>query len=230
MDNASDRYGASYTLQEILTVKSDDVVGRVKAYEAIVKGQNIPEPGVPESFKVLIKELQSIGLDIRVLSGDAKEIIIKDDEDDEAAVRKKADDMGVEVGAYGDHEVKPPAPAEPPPEDMIAEDMEPPELTEEEIDEQLKTVGDLEEAANENLSLDTMDIADTPNEVDPFTDDLDSITRYTKEEEDKICYTHALCILCVSDSLRQIKYEIGRTKKAQRPKQATKGRRTPKER
>lgn len=180
---ALEAYGASYTLQEILTVKSDDVVGRVKAYEAIVKGQNIPEPGVPESFKVLIKELQSIGLDIRVLSGDAKEIIINDDEDDEAAVRKKADDMGVEVGAYGDHEVKPPAPAEPPPEDMIAEDMEPPELTEEEIDEQLKNLGDLEEAANENLSLDTMDIADTPNEVDPFTDDLDSITRYTKEEE-----------------------------------------------
>lgn len=65
---ALEAYGASYTLQEILTVKSDDVVGRVKAYEAIVKGQNIPEPGVPESFKVLIKELQSIGLDIRVLS------------------------------------------------------------------------------------------------------------------------------------------------------------------
>ncbi len=70
---ALEAYGASYTLQEILTVKSDDVVGRVKAYEAIVKGQNIPEPGVPESFKVLIKELQSIGLDIRVLSKDSKE-------------------------------------------------------------------------------------------------------------------------------------------------------------
>lgn len=78
---ALEAYGAAYTLQEILTVKSDDVVGRVKTYEAIVKGENIPEPGVPESFKVLIKELQSIGLDIKVLSEDAQEIMINDIED-----------------------------------------------------------------------------------------------------------------------------------------------------
>ena len=65
---ALEAYGAAYTLQEILTVKSDDVVGRVKTYEAIVKGENVPEPGVPESFKVLIKELQSIGLDIKAVS------------------------------------------------------------------------------------------------------------------------------------------------------------------
>lgn len=79
---ALEAYGAAYTLQEILTVKSDDVVGRVKTYEAIVKGENIPEPGVPESFKVLIKELQSIGLDIKVLSEDAQDIMINDIEDD----------------------------------------------------------------------------------------------------------------------------------------------------
>lgn len=79
---ALEAYGAAYTLQEILTVKSDDVVGRVKTYEAIVKGENIPEPGVPESFKVLIKELQSIGLDIKVLSEDAQEIMINDIGDD----------------------------------------------------------------------------------------------------------------------------------------------------
>ena len=79
---ALEAYGAAYTLREILTVKSDDVVGRVKTYEAIVKGENIPEPGVPESFKVLIKELQSIGLDIKVLSEDAQEIMINDIEDD----------------------------------------------------------------------------------------------------------------------------------------------------
>jgi len=79
---ALEAYGAAFTLQEILTVKSDDVQGRVKAYEAIVKGQNIPQPGVPESFKVLIKELQSIGLDIRVLNRDSKEIVIHDDDDD----------------------------------------------------------------------------------------------------------------------------------------------------
>ena len=82
---ALEAYGAAYTLQEILTVKSDDVVGRVKTYEAIVKGDNIPEPGVPEAFKVLVKELQSLGLDIKVLAEDNKEVELKeciDDTDD----------------------------------------------------------------------------------------------------------------------------------------------------
>ncbi|GER67268.1 DNA-directed RNA polymerase subunit beta [Weizmannia acidilactici] len=80
---ALEAYGAAYTLQEILTVKSDDVVGRVKTYEAIVKGENVPEPGVPESFKVLIKELQSLGLDVKILSGDDEEIEMRDLEDDD---------------------------------------------------------------------------------------------------------------------------------------------------
>ncbi len=80
---ALEAYGAAYTLQEILTVKSDDVVGRVKTYEAIVKGQNIPRPGIPESFKVLIKELQSLGLDIKVLDKDEKEIDLKQTFDDD---------------------------------------------------------------------------------------------------------------------------------------------------
>ena len=84
---ALEAYGAAYTLQEILTVKSDDVVGRVKTYEAIVKGQNIPKPGVPESFKVLIKELQSLGLDVKVLDRNNEEIDLKQDFDDD-------DDMG----------------------------------------------------------------------------------------------------------------------------------------
>jgi DNA-directed RNA polymerase subunit beta len=82
---ALEAYGAAYTLQEILTVKSDDVVGRVKTYEAIVKGQNVPKPGVPESFKVLIKELQSLGLDVKVLDQEGDEIDLKqtfDDDDD----------------------------------------------------------------------------------------------------------------------------------------------------
>ena len=74
---ALEAYGAAYTLQEILTVKSDDIVGRVKTYEAIVKGQNVPKPGIPESFKVLIKELQSLGLDVRVLDKDDQEIDLK---------------------------------------------------------------------------------------------------------------------------------------------------------
>ena len=79
---ALEAYGAAYTLQEMLTVKSDDVVGRVKTYEAIVKGENIPEPGVPESFKVLIKELQSLGLDVRLYSEDNKELELKESIDD----------------------------------------------------------------------------------------------------------------------------------------------------
>ena len=79
---ALEAYGAAYTLQEMLTVKSDDVVGRVKTYEAIVKGENVPEPGVPEGFKVLIKELQSLGLDVRLLSHDNKELELKENIED----------------------------------------------------------------------------------------------------------------------------------------------------
>ena len=79
---ALEAYGASYTLQEILTVKSDDVTGRVRTYEAIVKGHNVPKPGVPESFKVLVKELQSLCLDIQVLDKDGNEIELKDDDDE----------------------------------------------------------------------------------------------------------------------------------------------------
>ena len=78
---ALEAYGASYTLQEILTVKSDDVIGRVKTYEAIIKGENIPEPGIPESFKVLLKELQSLGLDVRVLRDDNTEVEIMETSD-----------------------------------------------------------------------------------------------------------------------------------------------------
>jgi DNA-directed RNA polymerase subunit beta len=80
---ALEAYGAAHTLQEILTVKSDDVVGRVKTYEAIVKGENIPEPGVPESFKVLIKELQALCLDVKVLNDDNEEIKLRESVEDE---------------------------------------------------------------------------------------------------------------------------------------------------
>ncbi len=91
---ALEAYGAAYTLQEILTVKSDDVVGRVKTYESIVKGQNVPKPGVPESFKVLIKELQSLGLDIKVLSKDMEEIELKESIDDDGD-----EELAAEIGA-----------------------------------------------------------------------------------------------------------------------------------
>ena len=91
---ALEAYGAAYTLQEILTVKSDDVVGRVKTYEAIVKGQNVPQSGVPESFKVLVKELQSLGLDVKVLDKDKQEIDLKQtfEEDDEVGMVTVDDD------------------------------------------------------------------------------------------------------------------------------------------
>ena len=91
---ALEAYGAAYTLQELLTVKSDDVVGRVKTYEAIIKGENVPEPGVPESFKVLIKEMQSLGLDVRILAEDAREIEIRESDDD---VAEAARDYGLDV-------------------------------------------------------------------------------------------------------------------------------------
>ena len=105
---ALEAYGAAHTLQEILTVKSDDVVGRVKAYEAIVKGENIPEPGIPESFKVLIKELQALALDVKVLRDDAGEIEIElvDDDDDgldyNAALRENKISNDIENGAFID--------------------------------------------------------------------------------------------------------------------------------
>lgn len=79
---ALEAYGASHTLQEMLTVKSDDVVGRIKTYEAIVKGENIPEPGVPAGFKVLIKELQSLGLDVRLYSETGEELELKENIDE----------------------------------------------------------------------------------------------------------------------------------------------------
>ncbi|MGM0847154.1 MAG: DNA-directed RNA polymerase subunit beta [Bacillota bacterium] len=90
---ALEAYGAAYTLQEILTVKSDDVVGRVKTYEAIVKGENVPEPGVPESFKVLIKELQSLGMDVKILSSNDEEIEMRDMEDEEES--QQADTLNI---------------------------------------------------------------------------------------------------------------------------------------
>ena len=96
---ALEAYGAAYTLQEILTVKSDDIVGRVKTYEAIVKGENIPEPGVPESFKVLLKELQSLALDIRVLREDQTEVEIKECIED-------VDDLNVNIDGYEDEEFR----------------------------------------------------------------------------------------------------------------------------
>ena len=100
---ALEAYGAAYTLQEILTVKSDDVVGRVKTFEAIVKGKNVPRPGIPEAFKVLIKEVQSLGLDIRVLDKDNQDIDMKQtfDDDDNMGLTPVDDSLtaGTEVAS-----------------------------------------------------------------------------------------------------------------------------------
>ena len=138
---ALEAYGAAYTLQEILTVKSDDVVGRVKTYEAIVKGENIPEPGVPESFKVLIKELQSLGLDVRLYSQNNEEIEIKENIEDA---------IEFNVGTHED-------PAEGP-DDYVEENDS--SLNEEQMveeDEDLFAMSDLDDIENMEDSFDTQD-------------------------------------------------------------------------
>lgn len=111
---ALEAYGSAYTLQEILTVKSDDVVGRVKTYEAIVKGENIPEPGVPESFKVLIKELQALCLDVKVLNDNNQEVKLKE------SVEEELEEL--EVNIEGTEDFVPPAPSEDYPE--LEEELE----------------------------------------------------------------------------------------------------------
>ncbi len=134
---ALEAYGAAYTLQEILTVKSDDVVGRVKTYEAIVKGQNVPKPGIPEAFKVMIKELQSLALDVKVLDGDNREIDLKQtfDEDDDVGLTPVDDLL---------------------PDDMVSESSDLPEgFMEEDLDDDLLASDDEpEELLDDDLGED----------------------------------------------------------------------------
>ncbi|MBE7023878.1 MAG: DNA-directed RNA polymerase subunit beta [Ruminococcaceae bacterium] len=141
---ALEAYGAAYTLQEILTVKSDDITGRVKTYEAIVKGENIPTPGVPESFKVLIKELQSLALDVKVLDSDGNEVILKESIDDDG------EDLQVNIDRAED------AP-ENGPSDMSEEDKD---ILESELFYEFEdTVGedDMSEADSYDVSADDFD-------------------------------------------------------------------------
>ncbi|MEA4853494.1 MAG: DNA-directed RNA polymerase subunit beta [Christensenella sp.] len=141
---ALEAYGAANTLQEILTVKSDDVVGRVKTYEAIVKGENIPEPGVPESFKVLIKEMQSLGLDIKVLSEDRGEIAIKESDED--------DGMMMDINIAGV-------------EDLPAED--------EEFDSGDMVIDDLDDLSIDELDLPDINMLEEEEiDFDDFADDV----------------------------------------------------------
>ena len=144
---ALEAYGAAYTLQEILTVKSDDIVGRVKTYEAIVKGENIPEPGIPESFKVLIKEMQSLGLDVKVLSEDNTEIEIKESSEYE--------DSDIEAMIDIEHEGE---------ETLAEESFEEEDFDEaDEDDEELDALDDLvEDAFDEELDA----LAENDAEID----------------------------------------------------------------
>src|SRR5699024_646691 len=96
---ALEAYGAAYALQELLTIKSDDVTGRVKVYEAIVKGENIPEPGIPESFKVLVKEMQSLCLNVEVLSADGTQVEFRDDDE---SVYRAEEELGIDLSRRPD--------------------------------------------------------------------------------------------------------------------------------
>ena len=157
---ALEAYGAAYTLQEILTVKSDDVVGRVKAYESIVKGDNIPEPGVPESFKVLIKELQAIGLDIKVLNEDAKEIAIRDEEDED--INEKARSLDLDVEGVDENGAAPPPPAD----DYEEENAEAEESADEDLIADLGTDEDLAADEMDAILHGGLDDIDNPHEDD----------------------------------------------------------------
>jgi DNA-directed RNA polymerase subunit beta len=125
-------YGAAYVLQEILTIKSDDVLGRVKAYEAIVKGENIPEPGIPESFKVLVKEMQSLCLDVEIISESGEEIELKEQDED---VFKTAEELGLDLTSLGEPGFS---------DEVDAEDLaELPDLDDLDLDVSLADLGDV---------------------------------------------------------------------------------------
>ncbi|NLM09900.1 MAG: DNA-directed RNA polymerase subunit beta [Clostridiaceae bacterium] len=150
---ALEAYGAAYSLQELLTVKSDDVVGRVKTYEAIVKGENVPEPGIPESFKVLIKELQSLALDVKVFTEEQDEIEIKESVDDDF------DDLDVNIEGREDEEV-------PPQEDDYD--------TDEFIDDEFTVDEDIDSLENaEELDEDAVDRLFAVDDEDDLLDDDD---------------------------------------------------------
>ena len=160
---ALEAYGAANTLQEILTVKSDDVVGRVKTYEAIVKGENVPPAGVPESFKVLIKELQSLGLDIKVLNDTREEIAIGEDDDD--------DMMPLDVNISGAEDL-PPAPIQSEEEDDDLDDLDDFDDFDEEEEEETSDAEDIDDADEEAEPPELL----PDDEVDVLDDDLDDIT------------------------------------------------------
>jgi len=182
---ALEAYGASYTLQEILTVKSDDIVGRVKTYEAIVKGENIPEPGVPESFKVLLKELQALSLDVKVLMADETEVEMREsiEELEEPSVNMEGKE-GEENRSY----VRKPLPdPDPVIEDLSEEEPEPEDM---ELDE--SAIVDVldEDITDEMLEVSAVDavldmgVLAASSKVDDLDDDNDSDDDFDLYEQD----------------------------------------------
>ncbi|MCL2578209.1 MAG: DNA-directed RNA polymerase subunit beta [Defluviitaleaceae bacterium] len=196
---ALEAYGASYTLQEILTVKSDDIVGRVKTYEAIVKGENIPEPGVPESFKVLLKELQALCLDVKVLMADDTEIVIKESVEDGGELNVDVNLEGLESdndhgyirrGAKAlrgdDSDDTPPDALDDVDND---EDSEPEDMLEIDITADASAMTDENDSPDENMSDDIIldDVPDIPVDFEldtDFPDDFDLEDDITGFEDD----------------------------------------------
>lgn len=152
---ALEAYGAAYTLQEILTVKSDDVVGRVKTYESIVKGENVPEPGIPESFKVLIKELQSLALDVKVYSEEREEITIKESTEDEL------EELNVNI--EGREDETPLTDYEEIGDDIIDDEME---IDDFDLGEIVSTGDNLDETLGEDLFSEEEDFEDNLDDED----------------------------------------------------------------
>ena len=141
---ALEAYGAAYTLQEMLTIKSDDTIGRVKAYEAIVKGENIAEPSIPESFKVLLKEMQSLALDVHVLSDEGREVEVREEDDE---LLRAAEELGIDLS----------------PGSLRAAARQPTAEEVEEGQERVDADGELVLAADEELD-DLADVVLTPGE------------------------------------------------------------------
>jgi DNA-directed RNA polymerase subunit beta len=167
---ALEAYGAAYTLQEMLTIKSDDTVGRVKAYESIVKGENIAEPSIPESFKVLLKEMQSLGLDVNVVSEEGQRTEMRDEDDD---LLRAAEELGIDLSGVraADEALEPPATVETPAE-AAATDTEA-EATgledDEDEDDEADDVDDLDEVLApvgelDIVTLDTLHAEETLDE------------------------------------------------------------------
>jgi len=156
---ALEAYGAAYTLQEMLTIKSDDTVGRVKAYEAIVKGENIAEPSIPESFKVLLKEMQSLALDVRVESEEGREVEVREEDDE---LLRAAEELGIDLS----------------PGSLRAAARQPTAQEAEEGQDRVDSDGELALPADESLEdLDGVELAVDDDEVEPVgaADDPDPI-------------------------------------------------------